>query len=126
MLWGLYKRKDEVESKELEGIVGKPEKEKNWYGLHVLPEIPGMEIVEALGIVHVYNDPHHMFKYKLKEDDFGKVLLKLKEKALDVGANAVVNVKVIVPADGGLADGSGTISSEIYVYGEAVVVRPKF
>jgi len=54
MLWGLYKRKDEVESKELEGIVGKPEKEKNWYGLHVLPEIPGMEIVEALGIVHVY------------------------------------------------------------------------
>ncbi len=112
---------EEVEEREIENT------EQKWYGLHLLPEVPGMEIVKSLGIVHVYSDPNDRFGFvsRVSENDVKEVWLKLKEKAIISGANAVVNVRVETSGIGGLVDGNGDIYPSIYAYGEMVIVRPK-
>ena len=110
---------EEVEEREVE--------DRKWYGLHLLPEVPGMEIVKSLGIVHVYSDPNDNFGFvrKISENDIKEVWIRLKEKAIRSGANAVVSVKIETSGIGGLVDGNGDIYPSIYAYGEMVIVRPK-
>ena len=126
-----------LEGKEDERLFGNREEEKDrlvveevdeekgekqeWYGLHLLPEVPGMEIVESLGIVHVFSEPGNFFHNLTDENDIKRAWLRLREKALFKGANAVVNARIVFPMD--ITAGTGAIL--IYVYGEAVIVRPK-
>ena len=103
-------RKDAPEEAVSKKHAVEPEKEqREWYGLHLLPEVPGMEIVRSLRIVHVFSVPEN-----LNEESIKATLLKLKEKAIKKKANAVVNLRIAFPTP-----------TSIYIYGEAVFLRPK-
>lgn len=121
----LFGKKEEPKKEQEQVPKETEEKEtEEWYGLHLLPEVPGMEIVKSLGIVHVYSDPNGFF-HRTDENDIKEVWLMLKEKAVRKGANAVVNVRIVFGTKGGSADGTGSVDPTIYAYGEAVIVRPK-
>ena len=108
---------EEVEEREVE--------DREWYGLHLLPEVPGMEIVKSLGIVHVYSDSPRFLWGKAGEEDFKKMWIKLREKAINKGANAVINVRVISPNLYNYDLTFNAPATAIYIYGEMVIVRPK-
>jgi len=124
----------EAENKEKE-IGTKKEigaKKEEWYGIHVSGEIHGKRIVESLGLIGVVAeidraDLIDMFKLKDQEDLWDEAIEKLKgelkQKALSIGANAVISVKITLGSEGYFASGSGSNDLRALIYGEAVIVE---